>query len=100
MGPARVALLGRRVGRAAPLDAWQDRLNEAVEGLDGAAWDAAYARYGHALLGAMRRAKAELVAEDALPSQVVCLLDDEDEVLLAKSASAQELRRWRAARPK
>ncbi len=82
----------------APLDAWQERLGDAVEGLDGAAWDAAYDRYGYALLGAMRRAKAELVAEDAFPREIVCLLDDEDGELVAKSASEQELRGYWAAR--
>jgi len=64
--------------RRAPLDAWQDRLADAVEGLDGADWDAAYARYGYALLGAMRRAKAELVAEGVFPREIVCVLDDGD----------------------
>lgn len=83
--------------RRAPLDAWEDRLGEAVEGLDGDEWDAAHARYGYALLGAMRRAKAELVAEDALPREVVCLLDDAGE-LAVKSASEQELRGYWAAR--
>ena len=84
--------------RRPPLDDWQDRLNDAVEGLDDAAWTAAYARYGYALLGAMRRAKAELVAEDAFPRETVCLLDDEDGELLVKSASEQELRGYWAAR--
>ncbi|GAA0998586.1 MULTISPECIES: hypothetical protein [Tsukamurella] len=83
--------------RRPPLDAWQDRLCDAVEGLDEADWDAAYARYGHALVAAMRRAKAELIAEGVLPSRTVCLLDDEDGVLAARSASEQELRGyWRA----
>lgn len=84
--------------RRPPLDGWQDRLNDAVEGLDGAAWDAAYLRYGYALLGAMRRAKAELIADGTFPTEIVCLLDDDDGALAAKSASEQELRRYRAAR--
>jgi len=83
--------------RRAPLDAWQDRLNDAVEGLDDDAWNVAHARYGYALLGAMRRAKAELVAEEALPREVVALLDDGSE-LVARSASEQELRGYWAAR--
>ena len=83
--------------RRPPLDGWQDALNDAVEGLDGAPWDAAHERYGYALLGAMRRAKAELVAEDVLPRETVCLLDDEDEELLRRSVTAAELRRIRAA---
>lgn len=80
-----------------PLDGWQDRLNDAVEGLDGAAWDAAHARYEHALLAAMRRAKAELVAEGTFPREIACLLDDEEQVLLAKSATPRELRAIQAA---
>lgn len=84
--------------RRAPLDEWQDRLCDAVGGLDEPDWDAAYARYGHALLGAMRRAKAELIAEGTLPSGVTCLLDDQDGELLTRSASEQELRAYRAAR--
>ncbi|WP_158636183.1 DUF4303 domain-containing protein [Tsukamurella sputi] len=83
--------------RRAPLDAWQDRLNELVDGLETADWEAAYARYGYALLAAMRRAKAELVAEDAFPREVVALLDDGGE-LAARSATEQELRGYWAAR--
>ncbi|CAM3789146.1 hypothetical protein ACXYTP_05060 [Tsukamurella ocularis] len=81
-----------------PLDAWQDRLVDAVDGLEGAAWDAAHARYGYALLGALRRAKAELVAEGAFPTEIVCVLDDEDGELLARSATPREHRAFRAAR--
>ncbi|KXO88671.1 hypothetical protein AXK56_10095 [Tsukamurella pulmonis] len=83
--------------RRAPLDAWQDRLTGAVDGLGEADWNAAYARYGHALLAAMRRAKAELVAEGAFPTEIACLLDDDGE-LLARSATPRELRALRAAR--
>lgn len=83
--------------RRAPLDAWQDRLDDAVEGLDDGDWRAAHARYGHALLGAMRRAKAELVAEDALPREAVCLLDDGG-ALAERSATRRELRGYWAAR--
>lgn len=82
----------------APLDDWQDRLLTAVEGLDEAAWNAAHHRYGHALLAAMRRAKTELIAEGAFPREIVCLLDDENGVLAAQSASEQELRGYWAAR--
>ncbi|MET9329522.1 hypothetical protein [Tsukamurella sp. NPDC003166] len=82
----------------APLDAWQDRLNDAVEGLGRKAWDAAHARYGYALLGAMRRAKAELVADGTFPTGIVCVLDDEEEDLLRKSATPRELRAFRAVR--
>lgn len=82
----------------APLDGWQDRLNDVVDGLGEAEWDAAYARYGSALLGAMRRAKAELVAEGAFPTEIACLLDDWAGDLLARSATPRELRAVRAAR--
>lgn len=84
--------------RRAPLDAWQDRLERLVEGLGEEDWDAAHARYGYALLGAMRRAKAELVADGTFPSGIVCVLDDEEEDLLRKSATARELRAFRAVR--
>lgn len=83
--------------RRAPLDAWQDRLNELAEGLDEEDWDTVYARYGYALLGAMRRAKAELVADGTFPTGIACLLDDEDGQLLARSATPRELRALHAA---
>ncbi len=82
----------------APLDGWQDRLTDLVEGRDDAEWDAAYARYAYALVGAMRRAKAELVAEGAFPTEIACFLDDETGDLLARSATPRELRAVRAAR--
>ncbi|WP_019202807.1 hypothetical protein [Tsukamurella sp. 1534] len=81
----------------APLDGWQDRLNAAVDGLDEGAWAAAHGRYGHALLGAVRRAGAELVAEGTLPTEVVVLVDDGAD-LAAKSSRPQRLRGYWAAR--
>ncbi|MCS3779646.1 hypothetical protein [Tsukamurella ocularis] len=96
--PPAWPLCDREWSRRPPLDGWQYALSDAVEGLDAAEWSAAYARYGYALLGAMRRAKAELVAEDALPREAIGLLDDEHGELVVKSASEQELRGYWAAR--
>lgn len=61
--------------RRPPVDWWCNRLNDSLDGLDAPRWERAHGKYRHTVNCAMKRVRAELVAEGAFPSRIAVIVD-------------------------